>query len=238
MGIYTLVLPIATAMVLHGIAQSFSNGFRTWFFREHINWKLLPPYLLGSAVAACIALFILYIPEKHIVFLFLGTIAMLSVVAKRLAFLAIEKPFISVVCGFLVTGSQIISGVSGPLLDAFYLRTTMNRYEVIATKSLTQTCGHMIKLLYYAIVLKQSIIHDFELPYMIIPAIIAATFLGSRSGKFLLQYVSERNFTRITQYLILAIGVGYLYQGINMLEPNWITTALADIKAASQTVIR
>ena len=48
-----------------------------------------------------------------------------------------------------MTAAQLFAGASGPLLDFFYLHARLDRYQVVANKALTQTIGHMLKLVYY-----------------------------------------------------------------------------------------
>ena len=157
MGIYSALLPVSVAMILHGVAQAFSNGFRTWFFRNDIYWPLFWRYVIGSLFALAICFWISYIPSKDVVFLLLGFVAVVSVTIKLPKTMNIENPKTAVACGVSVTFMQIFSGVSGPLLDLFYLNTNMNRYQIIANKSLTQTFGHILKLSYYAVFLWRSI---------------------------------------------------------------------------------
>jgi uncharacterized membrane protein YfcA len=48
MGIFSLLLSIPAAMVLHGVAQTVSNGSRVWLYRRHICWSILLPYSIGA----------------------------------------------------------------------------------------------------------------------------------------------------------------------------------------------
>lgn len=41
MGVFGFFLSVPAAMVLRGIAQTFSNGSRVWLFRRHIKWRVL-----------------------------------------------------------------------------------------------------------------------------------------------------------------------------------------------------
>src|SRR3546814_5444179 len=43
-----------------------------------------------------------------------------------------------------------IAGVSGPLLDVFFVRSSMDRRAVVATKAACQTLSHLAKLIYFA----------------------------------------------------------------------------------------
>ena len=40
MGVCTSVLPVAQAMVVHGMAQSTSNAARTWVLRAHLHQRI------------------------------------------------------------------------------------------------------------------------------------------------------------------------------------------------------
>ena len=215
MGVYSVLLPVSIAMLLHGFVQTASNGFRSWLFREHIHWPTLPWYMVGSAISLAICFYVAFIPEKYVVFLFLGGVAMLSIVTPSTPWMRIEQPKVATTCGFLVTIMQIISGVSGPLLDIFYLNSRLDRYEVMATKSMTQTVGHIVKLAYYGTLLEISLQDDFTLPYWVIPFLIGVTFLGARSGKFLLHYINDHQFRRISRYLVFILGVAYVIMGID-----------------------
>ena len=214
MGVYSYLLPISMAMILHGVAQAFSNGFRSWFFREYICWGLIPGYIFGALCAAGLLFWIYFIPDKTFVFLFLGSISILATSLPNVPFFQIDRPYMSIVCGFFIAVTQLMCGVSGPMLDLFFIDTKLDRYEVVATKSFTQMLSHLIKLLYYSSFLGLSIQDEFTLPYWILPSIILATFLGAKPGKYLLQYINEEQFRRITRHLIMLLGIFYVYLGL------------------------
>lgn len=228
MAIYSLLLPVSVAMVLHGFTQAFSNGFRTWLFREHIVWRILPPYILGATLAVGLFAWLAFVPEKYIVFLSLGVFSILPSFMPKLEHFSILNKYVGVVSGCIITITQFICGVSGPILDIFYIHSGLNRFQIVANKSLTQTFAHFIKLIYFAIMLEESIQVDFTLPYWIIPVIIVLTFLGARSGKFLLHHINEELFRKITRMTIAALGFFMIYKGIIELQTtNRLPTLLA-----------
>ena len=51
--------------------------------------------------------------------------------------------------GFVGTALQLVSGVSGPVLDVFFVRSKMGRHAVVATKALTQSLTHLAKIIYF-----------------------------------------------------------------------------------------
>ncbi len=46
-------------------------------------------------------------------------------------------------------GLTIAAGVSGPLIDIFFVRSHMDRRQVVATKAMIQVVAHSIKIIFY-----------------------------------------------------------------------------------------
>ena len=51
MGILLAFMPLAPAMVLHGLVQMASSGWRAWQWRAHIDWRIVAHYAAGAVVA-------------------------------------------------------------------------------------------------------------------------------------------------------------------------------------------
>lgn len=211
MGIFGLFLSIPTAMVLHGIAQAFSNGSRIWLHRSHIRWGVLLPYTLGSFVVLGVFIIVTFIPNKGLVFFLIGLFPFLSFITPKSLNLDIEKPLMAFVCGLMVTTAQMLAGASGPVLDIFYVQSKLTRYEILGTKAITQTLGHLIKLGYYGLFLG---IGTAELPLWLIPAVIIAALSGNWLGKLVIDKINDDLFKTIGKVAILIIGVAYIVKAI------------------------
>lgn len=207
MGIFGLFLSVPTAMVLHGIAQAFSNGSRIWLHRQHIRWGVLFPYALGSFVILGLFVLVTFIPDKGLVFFLIGIFPFLAFVTPKSLNLDIEKPIMAFICGLMVTTAQMLAGASGPVLDIFYVQSKLTRYEILGTKAITQTLGHIIKLVYYGLFLS---VGTSELPLWIIPAVIIAALLGNWLGKQIIDRIDDEFFKRIGRIAILIIGLAYI----------------------------
>ncbi len=153
MGALGLLLPVAAAMVLHGVAQTASNGSRIVFHRQHIQWPVLLPYLGGALGALALFMVFIFLPEMALVFIVIGLFPFISQMIPDRLNLDIERPAIAVACGFSVTATQLVAGASGPVLDVFYVKSRLTRHQVLATKAVTQTSSHVIKLGYYLAVI-------------------------------------------------------------------------------------
>jgi uncharacterized membrane protein YfcA len=221
MGIFVTMLSVPTAMILHGIAQATSNGSRMWILRRHIVWHVLPPYLAGAAAACGAFVALLLVPDRAIVYIMIGSFPWVARVLPALRGLNVETPRTAFACGIVVTAAQLMAGASGPLLDVFYLNTKLDRLAIVATKAITQTIGHLLKLGYYVGVIGVSGGSDLPGPWLWL-GIAAMAVLGSRLGTLILQRISDAQFRRASQMAILALGAVCVVRGVYELMPQWV----------------
>lgn len=210
MGVYTSLLAVPLAMVLHGVTQLVANGGRAVLLRSHVQWGGLGAYLLGAAAAWGIAHLVDYVPTPTVVFLGLGSVPFLVrlLPAGPLTDFADRRG--AALCGLLVVGTQMLFGVAGPLLDVFFLQTRLTRREVVATKATTQTASHLLKIAWFLPLL------DADQRASLVPlgaGTVAAAVAGTWVGGRVLEHMSEAGFRSTTRRLVLAIGAFYLCKG-------------------------
>jgi uncharacterized membrane protein YfcA len=210
MGVFGFFLSVPAAMVLHGVAQAFSNGSRIWLHREHIRIGVLIPYAIGTALVLAFFILVAFVPDKGLIFVLIGTFPFIALVMPKHLQLDVERKPVAFICGVLVTTAQMLAGASGPVLDIFYVNSHLTRHEILATKAVTQTLGHIVKLIYYAFFI--SIATD--LPFYIFPAVIVAAIFGNWIGKQVVERMHDDQFRTIGRYVIMTIGVIYIGKGI------------------------
>jgi len=209
MAVLVSTLSVANAMILHGAVQTTANGSRAWFLRTHIKWQILPCYLLGAAVAVALFTWLALVPNAGAVLVLVGIFPWLARLSKKLQGLDITKPLTTVTCGIVVTSAQLLAGASGPLLDVFYLRSPLSRLEIVASKALTQALGHILKIVYYGFIISVST----TLPAWLYGAALVAAVVGTRLGTRLLHRWNDKNFTQVSQIVILTIASVCVIQG-------------------------
>src|SRR5690606_38984269 len=106
-------------------------------------------YVAGLLVAGLLFSFIGFVPDRALVLLTLGVIPFLAVLIPAKFVPQATSRFGAEACGFLNTSMQFSAGVSGPLLDVFFVRSDMDRRSVVATKAACQTVSHFAKLIYF-----------------------------------------------------------------------------------------
>ena len=212
MGIYALALPVQIAMILHGVTQLFANGFRAFLLRDRIYTAGLGWYALGAAGALGFFTWLALVVAGPVLFLLLGAIPLLlSLVPRRFA-PRFERRGAAAACGALVTSAHLLAGVSGPLLDVFFVRADLDRFEVIATKAVTQTAGHALKILYFAVLVPGPDL-EFTLPIWLFPALVVCAYLGTRAGGRILESLSDSGFRRWTGRTVVALSLLYVWRG-------------------------
>lgn len=212
MGALTMAMPVAAAMVTHGAVQFVSNGWRAVLHRTHIRWPIIVFYGVGSAAAAAALAFVTYSPSKAWVYLLLGLVPGLAWLPTKSFHLDAAKPWHAVLCGLGVTGLNVAAGVSGPLLDVFFVRTELTRHQIVATKAATQAFSHTVKIAFYGLPLIGAT-HATGMPplwFFIVAAPLA--MLGAVFGGRILDRLSDKSFLKWTRWIVTALGAVYLLQ--------------------------
>ncbi len=216
MGIFLLLVPLEWAMVLHGCTQLASNGSRGWLHRDNVEWRFLPRYFVGALIAYLVMSYLAWAPSKAVAFIALGSLPLIGRLPGLSGRLDITKSGIATLCGVTVFGAQVVAGASGPALDVFFLTDRLNRYQIIATKAVTQTLSHAMKIVYFTAILSAA---DQVWPFSLwlVPMLMVIPPLGSYLGKQVLHRVSDRGFLSMTRYAATGIGMVWLFRGVHLM---------------------
>jgi uncharacterized membrane protein YfcA len=212
MGLYAATLPVQVAMVLHGVTQLFANGFRAFLLRSRIFTPGLLWYATGSLASLAFFTWLALVVARPVMFVLLGAIPLaLSALPRRLApnFAHARG---ALACGALCTAANLLAGVSGSLLDVFFVRTELDRFEIIATKAFTQAVGHVLKIVYFAWLVRGPAL-DMNIPYWLYPTLVACAFVGTRLGGRILESLTDTMFRRWTGRIVVALSLLYLWRG-------------------------
>ena len=210
MGLLLILLPVPAAMVLHGITQVASNGARAWLWRTHIVWRVFAGYFVGAVAALGSFALIQFVPSKAVVLIFIGLAPLTALAMPSGMMLNLLKPTHAAACGLICTVLQLVAGVSGPIFDAFFVRSGMDRKAQVSTKAVAQTFGHFVKLIYFGgiVVSAKSYVEPAVMAVAVITAIVG-TWLSRR----ILEGMSDHGFKTWSQRIIVTISAVYLGQG-------------------------
>ncbi|HEY9278534.1 MAG TPA: sulfite exporter TauE/SafE family protein [Eoetvoesiella sp.] len=212
MGLLLAALSVPAAMVLHGVTQMTSNGWRAILWRSKTDYRIFVRYLGGLLVAAVLFAFVRFVPDRALVLICLGIVPFLVVLTPEKFVPQADTRFGAEICGFLNAVLQFIAGVSGPMLDAFFVRSQMDRRAVVATKAACQTVSHLAKLIYFLNITGTSA--GLEVEGIMMGTAVFMAIAGTSLSKLLLEKMSDMQFRRWTRLLIMTIGTVYLTQGV------------------------
>lgn len=212
MGGLLLMMPVSAAMVLHGITQMTSNAWRALMWRKHIEWRIVSRYCGGLLTAALLFAAWKFTPDERLVLLALGVLPLAALALPRRQALQIVDRGRAEAAGFLCTATQLISGVSGPLLDIFFVRSDMDRRTVVATKAARQVVTHLTKSAYFGL-LFGGISAEYLTP-SILSLAVALAIVGTWLSRSVLEGLTDASFRRIGSLIVGGIGIAYIIRGI------------------------
>ena len=217
MGIL-LALPgvtLPTAMMLHGITQLASNGTRALLWRRHVHWGVFRGYVIGALVALAAFVVVKLVVSKPVALVAMGLTPFLALALPESLHLNVERRGHATACGIVCSILALTSGVSGPILDVFFVRSRMTRQSVVATKAMTQSFSHVQKIAYFGAIV--SIGADAKVVWWIGLMMIALAFLGTNLSRRVLDRMNDESFRFWTRWTVTVLGVYYLGQGLWLL---------------------
>ena len=208
-GILLAMMPVPEAMMLHGVTQMASNGWRGLLWWKHAKWRAAGAYVIGCAIALGAWSFTRYVPSTPVALLLLGvTPFMVKLAPKNLRPNPESLPqgaFYGSLCMTLI----LLTGVAGPLIDTFFLGGKLDRREIVATKAMCQIFGHAAKLIYFGVLIDQTASLD---PVVAILAIVSS-MIGTTLATKVLEAMSDQQFRRWANGIITLIATYYLIHG-------------------------
>jgi len=208
-GVLLTLLPLPSAMVLHAITQMASNGWRAFLWRRHIRWWPVSIYLIGCALALAAWSITRYVPDKPIALLLLGVTPFMARLTPANLKPNPESIWQGAFYGIICMGLMLMTGVSGPLMDTFFLGGKFDRREIVATKATAQVASHFVKLIYFGGIIDQAATLD---PVLAVVA-IAASMTGTTLARRFLEAMTDLQFRTWATRLITTVAGYYIIYG-------------------------
>lgn len=212
MGALLFLVPVADAMVLHGVTMIAANGWRGVLWRRYILWGVLARYVLGLTVAGALFTGLMIVPDERVIFLLLGVMSFLGLILPERLVPQADRPLGAELCGFLCTGFQLLSGVSGPMFDVFFVRTTLDRRAIVATKSACQLITHVAKLVYFGLLVGGATAISGD--PLVMGAAVVMAIAGTSLARPLLERMSNAAFRVYTSRILMGVGAFFLLRGV------------------------
>src|SRR5471030_1056107 len=184
------LFPVPQAMILHAVTQMASNGWRALLWWRHIGWRSMGFYVVGCLVAVGLWSLTLYVPDKAVALLMLGLSPFVVRAIPEKILPRTFGPAQVAGTGLVSMMLMLVTGVTGPLLDTMFLRSPLERKQIIATKAACQLFSHGFKLFYFGALIDQ--VGKVE-PWFLAIA-VASSMIGTSLGRLLLERMSDAQF--------------------------------------------
>jgi len=214
MGILLALLPLPAAMMLHGITQLASNGWRAWLWRSEVDWRVFRGYLFGSLAALAAFTAVQLVVSKPVALVILGLTPFAALALPEKWHLNVERKGHATACGTICTVLNLTAGVSGPILDVFFVRSAMSRKRVVATKAMTQSFSHLLKIAYFGVV---AAVAGASVHPVVGAMMVALAVAGTSLSRSVLEKMNDASFRQWTRWTVMTVGVLYLGSGASLL---------------------
>ena len=217
MGILLAMMPLPQAMMLHGITQLSANGWRAWLWRHEVDWRVFRGYVYGSLLSLGLFIVVQLVASKPVALVILGLTPFIALALPEKWHLNVERKFHSSACGIICTVLSLTAGVSGPILDVFFVRSKMSRHKVVATKAMTQSFSHLQKILYFGAI---TVGEGANVHWGVAGMMIALAVVGTSLSRTVLEKMNDQSFRQWTRWTVMSVGVVYLVSGVVLLLKN------------------
>jgi len=197
-----LIAPASVAIAIHGIIQTVSNASRAWLSRRYLDVKILAIVSFGLLSAMAVLYIIQYTPNVPFALIMLGLMPILLWLPASWITFDASRPSHALACGLISGALTIMVGSAGPLIDLFFIRTRLDRHQVIATKSTIQVVAHFTKVVFY---LNAALSLD-GMGWTTVIICIPMAYIGAWLGKFVLDRMSDLQFRSWTRMIVTCIG--------------------------------
>lgn len=211
MGILLALKPLPVAMMLHGITQFASNAWRALLWRDKVDWRIFRGYMYGALAMLAVFAIAKFVVSKRVALVAMGLTPFVSLALPEKLHLNVERRGHPLACGLICSALALMAGVSGPILDVFFVRSKMGRHAVVATKAMTQSLSHILKIVYFGGVL--AIESDSHLDPWLAAAMIALALTGTSISRHVLERMNDKSFRLWTRWTVMTLGFFYLVSG-------------------------
>ena len=217
-GVLLALMPLPDAMALHAITQIGSNGWRAILWIRYVRWRSVGAYLAGCVLATAAWALVQFVPDKPWALLALGATPFLARALPPGMRPNPDNILHGLFYGAACMALMLVTGVTGPLSDTFFLGTgQQDRRQIVATKAFCQVVSHALKFVYFAALIPNSGSVSIGLAVMG----VACSMIGTTLARRVLDAMTDTSFRKWSRRLITAIGLFYLAQGAWLLIPGW-----------------
>src|SRR5262245_16554947 len=211
LGVLLVFMDVAPAMVLFGIIQMVSNGWRATLWFRYVEWSVVWRFLIGSTLVFLLMRSVALLPSKATLYFTLGLLPLAADLVPKRVSLDITRPGVPYLAGGLIILLQLMAGAAGHILDVFFQKSRLDRKTIVDTKAVTQVMGHVYRIIYFG---SFGMTLDASIPWWIYATAVALTLAGTSLAALVLTRMTDDGFRQWSRRVTLGISVTYIARGL------------------------
>jgi uncharacterized membrane protein YfcA len=190
LAVMAAVLSPSVVVPIHGAVQLASNFTRSARLLSRVSWRIVLLYVPTMVLGIGIGLQLYRGAGMPWFRPLIGVFVVAFLLWDRFHPRHLRLPRWTFAPAGLIGGVMtIVIGASGPYLAAFFLRDDLDREEIVATKAVIQTLGHLLKVPAFL-----SIGFDYPRELHLLIPLLACAVGGTFLGTWALHRMGERVF--------------------------------------------
>jgi len=211
LGVLLLFMDVAPAMVLFGVIQTTSNGWRATLWWRHVNWSIVWRFLVGSTTVFLAMRTVALLPSKATLYLTLGLLPFAATLLPKRWDPDITRPGMPYLAGAVIIVLQLLAGAAGHILDVFFQRSNLDRKTIVGTKAVTQVMGHLYRIAYFGTF---DAAFDASISLWAYAAGIGLAIAGTSLAANVLLRMTDTSFRMWSRRVTLGVSITYLARGL------------------------
>lgn len=208
LAVMAQVMPVTALVPVHGVVQLGSNAGRVFLMREHIVWRIVLYFLLGSLVGGLVGGQIVVALPAATLQLVLGLFVLYSLWGPMPKPSADHKGMGVVgLSGAMSTLLTMFVGATGPFVAVVVKMFSLSRFAHVGTFSACMVGQHLVKIVVFGFL---GFAFGAYLPLM--AAMVATGFLGTWVGKHFLVKSTDERFGRWLNIILTLLAARLLWK--------------------------
>lgn len=205
LAVMASLMPPMALIPVHGVIQLGSNALRAGLLIRHAYWPPFAVFALGTGIGAAVGGSVVVNLPPPVVMIGVGAFVIWNVLARPPKWMS-HLPFVS---GAISSFLTMFFGATGVFVASFTKSLALPRQAHVATHATLMTLQHALKVVAFGML-------GFAFgPWIgFIALMIGAGFLGTLTGRMVLTRMSDRNFKRALDGVLLLLSAQLIWRGI------------------------
>jgi uncharacterized membrane protein YfcA len=198
-------LPPLVVIPTHGVVQLGSNAGRAALMHQHIDSRILLPFVLGAVLGIVLGAKLFVALPAPVLKTILGFFILAVVWLPKLKASHIPNRGFTLV-GIVGSFCTMFVGATGPFVASFITPDRFDRHTVVATHAACMTAQHTLKIVAF------GFLGFAFLPWLpLLAAMIGAGLFGTMIGRRLLDRLPHHIFARAFKIILTVLALRLLY---------------------------